>query len=262
MQELKNELTHFYGSQNLLEVNLRTNCHRKEKCWTLSSQRHSNYHIYHPYIGSKYHQERIMVIGINMNDYGGSDAATYLANKAQKEIQAGKIMTFANKSGYRGSLLWHRLLSYAAILLQTKGAIPINSDKKHPTKEDLSNAFPYIAFTNSIKCSPKKNNSTPSKGMRENCPDYILKKEIGILRPKTIIILGVQNKNNLKSLLSFKKINHNVKSIISLFDFQNNGEVVKAICIPHPASSNRSSSGRAKARMDELRSIASSLYNK
>ncbi len=259
MKKLKDELTNFYKENKLLGVNLRENCKLKKGCWKrLKEKRNSNYHLYPPYIGKKYDQEKIMVVGINMNDFGNTqnrnDAVGYLAEKALEEIRNGKKKTFINtEKGYRGSLLWHRLLSFSAILLQTKGVLSSNQNAKYPTKENLSEAYDYISVTNSIKCSPNKQNSEPSKGMWRNCPDFILKKEISILKPKFLLVLGDENYSFVKKVFSLNNISR--EGEVRLSKFNNDGETVIVIAIAHPASGK----GSAKPRMVELKNLLTNI---
>ena len=152
------KLKSFYKEIGVFETPLHTNCKNYIKCWeNLSAkQPHGDRSkIYLPYIGNKYNETKILVIGINMNNYGGIDAAHYLLHTAMDELAKGKKKLFSNET-YKGSMLFYQTYKYASILC--KSLIP-------EFNERLNNPLEYIAFTNHIKCSPDdgKNECTKEK---------------------------------------------------------------------------------------------------
>ena len=83
------------------------------------------------------------------------------------------------------------------IFIEKNNLLDCKWDGDYPSKEEICKAYDYIAISNAIKCSPCDNKrSRPTYSMWDNCPSYILKQEIEILKPKTILVLGVQDNFN------------------------------------------------------------------
>jgi len=254
VEELKNGLGAFYNENGLLDLSPMHSCINSISCWMYikeSRKINSDWGMYYPYIGGKYQEARILVTGINMNGFGDPNAEDLLVKQAIKEISEGKKRTFA-KEGYRGSLLWHRLLSYSVYILREINILPKN-DRPYPTIRELQTAIDYISVTNSIKCSPNdensNDNSRPSYEMWNNCPKFILKKEIEILKPKYLIVLGKLNFSYLKNLFNVDEMSFigEVKSR----RFYDDTVDFCAYGIPHPSSSM----GTSIIRMDEFEKL-------
>lgn len=255
MQQLKNELDNLYNDLNILHQSPMHNCSHRHTCWAeVEEERRENcdWGIYTPFIGSNYDAGRVLALGINMNGFGDADAEDKLAKLAIDEIMLGRVRTFA-KSGYRGSLFWHRLLSYSALLLRAVRIIPTPTDRPYPPKEELKSALDYIAVTNSIKCAPSGKNSQPLPAMWLHCPQHILLREVEILRPRFIVVLGVYNYLWVKDL--FQASNEVRQGEISLSFGRRADASVSIIGIPHPSSSQ----GTSLRRMDELEQLLDNL---
>lgn len=248
MQQLKNEIISLHNDLDILYQSPMLSCNHRHTCWAdVEEERRENcdWGIYSPFIGSNYDAGRLLVLGINMNAFGDTDAEDKLAKLAIEEIMQGCTRTFA-KPGYRGSLFWHRLLSYSALLLRALGTIPTPAQRPYPSKEELRAALDYISVTNSIKCAPSGKNSQPSPAMWLHCPQHILLREVEILRPRFIVVLGVYNYLWIKDL--FQANNEVRQGKISLSFGRCADASVSIIGIPHPSSSL----GTSLRRMDEL----------
>ena len=137
-----------------------------------------------------------------MNEYGGLKAADELVKEAAKEMLIGHRKVFRNPE-YRGTLLFHRLACYVTAIAEAKKLMkwPSCSDESPPPK-DVERALDFVAYTNHVKCSPKDSRSEPTPEMWKNCGRHILSRELKLLMPEIILILGVDdNKTNFESLL-------------------------------------------------------------
>lgn len=147
--------------------------------------------ISRPWVGSQYPKLGLLVVGINQNQCGGDDSLDNLVTEARKELSGGdKKVTFQNPE-YRGTFLWHRIGCYATAFLEAKGIYDREIDVDgYPRKEKVEFAYDYIAYTNHVKCSPNEDNSKPSNGMWEHCGHHVLRREIALLKPTDILLLG------------------------------------------------------------------------
>jgi hypothetical protein len=193
-------LTHLYQTLGLVTstangLPLHLHCEYRESCWRDNLHRTPPAdkewaQIYLPWIGSKYEQERILVVGENMNECGGLSAARDLMKQARCEILKGKHRVFGSGS-YRGSMLWYNLGYYSLSLLRDRDEFEL-SGQIDVSNEMVAGAYDLVAFTNHVKCSPIGEKSEPTPEMWNKCGIHILSREISILAPRVILLLGVQ----------------------------------------------------------------------
>ncbi|HHG86025.1 MAG TPA: hypothetical protein ENJ82_14855, partial [Bacteroidetes bacterium] len=194
--------------------------------------------IYSPWIGNKYEKLKILAVGINMNQYGGTDAQDLLVNGAKSQLSKGRRKIDFGSKNYSGTFYFHRVPAYATIFLEKHGIIEEKRINNFPIGKDVANAFNYIALTNSVKCSPRGENGKPGSEMWRNCLSYILKEEVIALAPKIVLIFGIsQNYNYFKEhvldkVISDKGMGNRIrygKGIV-------NGVELGFFGIPHPTS--------------------------
>ena len=217
-------------------------CERKEICWADSAHRvptndNGNSGISRPWVGSEYGKLRLLAIGENLNHYGGFCAITGLVISARKELLTGRRrLRFENVySKYPGTLLFHRLESYASVFAKVKGFTSFNSSEGFPSQDEVQNAFDFIAYTNHIKCSPTGNKSEQTKGMWDNCGKQFLREEIKILKPESIIILGKSdNLRSVDSKVLDKPCSWLQHGLVASGTGTIDGREVKLFSVPHP----------------------------
>lgn len=112
---------------------------------------------------------------------------------------------------------------------------------KDPVYNDA--AYDDNLFLNHIKCSPKGDRSAPSSSMWENCGVHVLKKEIEILSPEFLWVLGKgDNIYYLKNkVLNGELTEINVNSDVKLYYSRHFKKPLKIIVVPHPSSSIKES---------------------
>lgn len=269
----KLELNQMYSSLGILNVPLETKCKHSNTCWKGIEHRMWNEefegidedehcaHLYSPWIGNSYDALKLLVLGINMNNYGGYNAETMLANYSIKAIAKGKRKINFDAPGYPGTFFWHRIPAYVVAFLENANLMkPSWADDDFPSKEDVVKAFEYFAITNSIKCSPKlseeKDKSKPTGGMWENCPPFILKEEIRVLEPNKILICGNSdnfryfNQKVLDSPGIYKNYSLTLKGLGQI-----DGREIEIFVVPHPTS-------RGGNKVDIMYSLINSLNDK
>jgi hypothetical protein len=205
---MKEKLINLYRELNILDLPLHQKCPNCSICWPdpddleLKPHGSDELFIYTPWVGPRYGSFKLLVLGINMNQDSGpgklSKQEEYVST-AKREVSKGRIKIL--KSGnYPGTIYWHRLPTYISILLEKNNKIQLRWVDEFPSKENISSAFDYAAITNIIKCSPNQDNGrgTPTPTMWDKCTEFILKEEINILNPDTILILGLSNYNQIK----------------------------------------------------------------
>lgn len=189
------------------------------------------YTVSRPFVGQYYKQNRLAILGINLNEYGGYDAYYKLLDKAKKQLSMGKKKLFRSNS-YSGSIVYHRMMTYASIIL---------NDQHQPSGEDLSNNIDNIAFLNHIQCSPIGEKSKPSEQMWENCGSHILRKELAILRPEDLLVLGTtDNLTNTLNILTDVANTYHSKEI-RIYEASLSSSKIRVIAICHPTSRGGSS---------------------
>ena len=254
MNKYKEKLDKMYSSLGVFNVSLETKCKNAHSCWNGIEDRmrkndfggdkvDCNYaKLYSPWVGTSYDKLKLFILGINMNDCGGYDAEIWLAKYAMEAILQGKRKINFGNLDYPGTMFWHRVAVYAVAFLENAKLMKPNWQGDHfPSKEDVAKAFEYFAITNSIKCSPKlsveNDKSKPISTMWEHCPEFILKEEIGVLKPDKILICGNSNniayfkRNVLDTPCNLKNYSHIQKGIGQI-----NGREIEIFVIPHPAA--------------------------
>jgi hypothetical protein len=209
-----------------------------------------------PYVGSRYAELGLLVLGINQNDWGGLGALAQLVRDARAEILEGKIRVFVS-SAYDGSPIWHRVGCFAAAFAAQEGLMNIHVDPGLlPASETIDAAYEFLAFTNHVKCSPIGQRSKPTPTMWSRCGELILPSELGALAPKQILVLGVSDnapalaKSAIKAVWQPRGRNSDVMKGIGVID----GRQIPLYAIPHPSMGR----GLSPTVFHELRSTLAS----
>lgn len=203
-----------------------------------------------PWIGENYFKNKILVLGINTNEGGGFDYNTQIITEAREELKCGRKRVnfgyiFPNGKSYAGTFLWHRIACYTKAVEE---ALACNSedvfdeiDRMDRLKniENVQAEYDNNSFLNHIKCSPIGDRSKPSAAMWKNCGSHILARELKILSPEYLVVLGAGDniyylKNNV---LEGDISNINVTSEVKLYYTRHFGKPLKIIAVPHPSSS-------------------------
>ena len=176
---------------------LHLHCEHRDACWKGVEKQHfppltdESSHVSCPWVGPRYHALRLLCIGINLNQDSGLSLIARLVKAVKEEICSGRKRVNFGAENYGGSMLWYRMGCYAALFAQYQGLMDLSADGgKVPAREDVVQAFDFLAYTNHIKCSPHHKDGRPTQEMWRHCGRHVLRDEIAVLKPKHILVLG------------------------------------------------------------------------
>lgn len=160
---------------------LDTSCHRCAECWSPLSAaerpRGESGGISVPFVGDHYDRFRTVVLAINMHNYGGLGANWWISRGHIQDLADGKRPNFS----YAVGSILH------ALHLSQLGRDPMDDP---PDPRLAATAWTEAAFAETVKCSPSRPSSTPTDAMLNNCPPLFVKRELEILRPRTVVVMG------------------------------------------------------------------------
>jgi hypothetical protein len=221
------DLLKYYSSKGVISDNqgsiscnlLYESCECSKECWAGLEDKKAEWNkIQFPFVGPKYfsQKKKILVVGLNLNEYGGHDSLINLAMDAQYALlNHWQKIRFGNTyDNYRGSIFWHRVALYSAIILSAQ-ELHLLSDDMLTDFENLSRVMEKISFIEAVKCSPydKESESSPSTVMKINCTSNFLLQEIHELSPDCLIIMGKETLNvpgNIEQEFISKSENGNI----------------------------------------------------
>jgi hypothetical protein len=246
-----------YDKLNDILPLLHNSCLHHEKCWKKnigeqdknSGKEKLDYNrISYPYIGEEY-KNQLLCIGINLYDWGGWNALENLfceENGVIKSLEKNKKRMNFGVENYRGTLFFHRLAVYASIILEKhlntygKTVISQNGKNIYDDFEVLVGTVKKIAFVEAVKCSPKGNRSCPTREMLTFCPQYFLLKEILVLKPEVILILGkevfeaLKEASNVIYSFSIKDVSYSQRC--GFYELGVEGQNFKRFWVIHPTA--------------------------
>lgn len=203
-------------------------CEHAAECWKGIEERKRNPetdHVPLPWVGARYPVGRLVMVGINYNDFSGLDSMVGLVEAARSQIATGrKSVRFEEGTRYR-TLYWHRLAAYANAVL----GIP---------NLRIGDAFDHVAITNHVVCSPamsaeQPDRSNPTDEMWRRCGRHVLRPFLEVLAPRIVLVLG--SSTNWGSLLG-NVLNSSaaVRTAGWCHAAQLEGDVL-ALGVPHPS---------------------------
>ncbi len=190
------------SGQKMATLPLHRACPDAKKCWAGyegdSSLALDDWNkIQLPYIGPLYAADasRLAVVGINLHQAGGLMSLLEMGIHVQSVFLSGQKKVHFGVEEYNGTLFWHRLAAYAAILTRpdwtlSDGEVRLGGKPLADDLEALAGTMNSLALVEAVKCSPDWDHSTPNEPMWACCPSRYLKDEIVILAPRTVLILG------------------------------------------------------------------------
>lgn len=222
-------------------------CGSRDTCWADAADRQppdncASARIARPWVGPRYEQLGLLVVGINMNEAGGYGAMVHHVECAQKDLAKGtRRLRFGHpargKNGYAGTLVFHRVGAYASYFAARAGLAPLEcTPDGFPAATHVARSFDLIAMTNQVKCSPKNELSKPTEGMWRECGRMVLARELRVLRPRLVLVLGTENRDHLgancfdSAVTSWKPSGKLLTEARATVD----GRPVRIVAAPHP----------------------------
>lgn len=205
-----------------------------KKCWGKHQVPHDRYSgIIYSYVGSKYDETRLLVIGINNRANEGwinkNSESLWISKYAEEIRQKGKAFKF-----------YDNVAKYATVWLTRnkylEGSLEHNIDNSEVLAGVLENC---IAFAQAVKCNPPKTTrQNPYNLMYVNCPSLILKEELDALKPRRILVLGLPNFDRIRSLIE-EEMGFKLKRIIGQkvrrVEFWQHANEIDLIGVYHPS---------------------------
>jgi len=193
-------------------VHLPTECPNHAKCWEgVDGSRVPPIHdkdnagrLSAPWIGARYQQGRLALLLENLRDYGGWDLRAeaekgmrYLGSHARDGFANGDRVLFRG-GGYAGTKVWAQAVSYAATWLSGVGRLPTTWEGDRVPGTALAETMDLITMVQHVKCSPRGHRSNATAAMWSECGRHILRRELEVLQPERIIVIG--SNNNARAL--------------------------------------------------------------
>lgn len=186
--------------------------------------------IYWPWIGRRYLPGGVCVVALNINDaHGGwwSVAKEYgIAHDQQLQLARGARTQLRSWFAYRS------MATAAALVTHLAGEEPA----AEPTPQSLSAVVDEIARVQAVKCSPRDAKSAPTQAMLRACPPRFAVRELEILKPGALALVGLGNEARSAICLlgdaSLSKVSpHLERGTIAI-----NGSSSEVFIVPHPAA--------------------------
>lgn len=158
-------------------------CPNGRSCWGSESPRSPDRAgVSAPWIGTRYPDRRICVIGMNFDDWGGLPAHWEVTSWHVEAMRRGL-------PGKDGRFFAAGAMSYVAAIEASRDG-ELDSAWEPPTYEELAAYWAACVFLQTVKCSPCGNRSQPFEPMYSNCPSLLLRDELEILDPEVVVLLG------------------------------------------------------------------------
>lgn len=218
-------------------------CSNADECWKGLPRlgKKDNYNsIYAPYIGSEYKNTHLAVIAENMFEWGGWGSVDWLVENAKEELPFRTRVRFENEfKKYAGSFLWLWLGAYGAAFAEKVGLKSCEWKNGMPSIPDVIQGFDFLAYTNHVKCSPggdRKDRGRPTSAMWHRCGSLILKEELRLLNPSTLLIMGKGwNQWAFQEYIFDEKAALTTNGTACYGIAKLNGKSIKVIVVPHPS---------------------------
>lgn len=172
------------SSGNALPLHL--SCPRCGVCWkgdtALTSANPEDQRVPVPWVGPKYRKGGVLLVGINLHDYGGLASNWWFCSAYARDQRDGKRGGGNHTFAYGAAL-------YANAILACLDGHPLTTTEL-PEPEALAYIWDRCALTEAIKCAPATPRSEPLDPMFQECPDLLLLEEFALLEPRVVVLLG------------------------------------------------------------------------
>jgi len=157
----------------------------KDECWRhappANDQRNSG--ISFPWIGERYFDSRVVILGLNFDNFGGLAGHCHVCKSHIEEMEA-------DKRGKDGRPFARGAMQYLRVVLASLNGDDLPTDSASVANEELAGLWEECAFLERVKCAPGAEKSKPTEAMIWNCPPFLAMPELEVLGPRVILHLG------------------------------------------------------------------------
>lgn len=203
-------------------------CPRCEDCWRGAEDRKrpaDESGIPLPWLGRRYPETRISVAAVNLVGWGGKTAHYWICGNQADALQENR------KKGDNSYMGWATASFVGALEVSLRGEQPPVS---LPEPREVASYLDGCAFFETIKCSPAGDRGTPTPAMRDNCPDLLTTRELEILRPSTLVLLGAPTRGAVEWAVRPERLP--VGRPFARTTIQFSGRAIEVFMVPHPAA--------------------------
>jgi hypothetical protein len=144
-----------------------------------------------PWIGPEYPNGRVVAVGINSRDNG------IYSDEIEGTVKIIDCLRAGRRQYGPGSNFHYRVAASVHAVLNGP-----RDDGRMPAPADSAEALLASARLQAVQCAPERANPrrTPTDEMVANCPPFLLAGQLGILRPRTVLMFGSAAHRLLESL--------------------------------------------------------------
>ncbi len=140
-----------------------------------------------PWVGPAYADERIVVMPINFNGFGGLGGNWWMTHGHRRYV-AGELSEDERRERSGPTNLFAKYVaSYLAAVRRSVQGLEVRADYE---PSELAEGLDAMALMQSAQCSPGRDAGKPTAAMRRNCPERHLLPQIEALEPEILITVG------------------------------------------------------------------------
>ncbi len=221
-------------------LRLQACCANAERCWMGVAKDHmpDENVISPPWEGQDYRSLGLLVVGINTNNGNfDEDALPWLVQRATEELAHRRRVSFGDPD-YGGTIFYHRVGACAFELAASAGLIAQEGERcpdGFPSNIDVSRAYRFLAYTNHVKCTLVGSSGAPTGRMWDICGSHVLRKEIDILRPRYVLVLGALNVRYFYERVVGRRLPTSLVQEIGLETVDIGSTTTTVLFVPHPS---------------------------
>ncbi len=207
-------------------------CSNGQRCWAGWEARQTPNRWLHgislPWIGSRYAESRVAVVGLNQRGGGGPLVQWDIAEEASKRLKAGADRPYR-------SAFWKGVAQYVVVALRHL------QPSTHVSPRD---ALEHAALLQLVKCSPTGDRGAPNRIMAELCPPKYLRDELEILAPEIVLVCTKQHGSIIARALQSPPLQPRGTASLGETVASIAGRSAPIIHLRHPADQQRNSEGQ------------------
>lgn len=166
-------------------------CPNRRTCWSEAERAATdeypksldNAGVAAPWLGSRFVERRIVMVGINFNDYGGLGAHWHICRSHQDHQRRGQ-------RGHDGRPFGFAAAAYVRAVVAALESRLVDVREPPTDPREVADAWDDCAFVEAVKCSPDRRAGEPYAPMFPNCTDLLLLDELALLAPAVVVVLG------------------------------------------------------------------------